>query len=68
LSVFYVDLFLIGVIIHAAVLFRKIELQVLISVGVFKDVEEMNDREMFIEYDKMRKQSHKVRQKYKDQI
>jgi len=40
----------------------------LISVGVFKDVEEMNDREMFIEYDKMRKQSHKVREKYKDQI
>jgi hypothetical protein len=68
LSVFYVDLYLIGIIIHAAILFRKIELQVLISVGVFKDVEQMNDREMFIEYEKMRKQSHKVRQKYKDQI
>jgi hypothetical protein len=33
-------------------------------MGVFKDLDEMNDREMFSEYDKMIKQSKKVRNQY----
>ena len=33
-------------------------------MGIFKDLDEMNDREMFTEYDKMIKQSKKVRNQY----
>ena len=33
-------------------------------MGIFKDLDEMNDREMFTEYDKMIKQSKKVRTQY----
>jgi hypothetical protein len=33
-------------------------------MGIFKDLDEMNDREMFTEYDKMLKQSKKVRKQY----
>ena len=35
---------------------------------MFKDLDEMNDREMFTEYDKMLKQSTKVRRQYHDRI
>jgi hypothetical protein len=40
---------------------RHLELQALVHMGVFKDLDEMIDREMFVEYDKMMKQSYKVR-------
>lgn len=33
-------------------------------MGVFKDLQAMNDRELFLEYDKMLKQSTKVRKQF----
>ena len=64
ISLFYSDLLLIPVLTYMALLFRRIEFDVLVKMGIFKDIEEMNDREMFVEYDKMRKQSLKVKQRY----
>lgn len=43
---------------------RRLELEALVAMGVFKDLNQMNDREMFVEYDKMLKQSTKVRKQY----
>jgi hypothetical protein len=40
---------------------RRLELEALVAMGVFKDLQAMNDRELFLEYDKMLKQSTKVR-------
>jgi len=34
---------------------RRLELEALVAMGVFKDLNQMNDREMFVEYDKMLK-------------
>ena len=44
------------------------ELTALIQMGIFKDLNAMNDREMFFEYDKMLKQSTKIRKQYKDRL
>ena len=55
LSMFYTDLLLIVMMTYALLLFRKLEMELLIEMGVFKDLNEMNDKEMFNEYDKMRK-------------
>lgn len=52
---FYTDLLLIVMMTYALLLFRKLEMELLIEMGVFKDLNEMNDKEMFNEYDKMRK-------------
>ena len=48
-----------------ALILKDVELEVLISIGIFKDIFEMSDREMFLEYEKLRKISYKVKQKYK---
>ena len=64
-SLFYVDMILIPALVYVAVTLREVEIDVLISIGVFKDLFEMNDREMFQEYDKLRKMSLKVKSKYK---
>ena len=58
------DLALVPALTWAILQFRKAELSALIDMGVFKDLDEMNDREMFSEYDKMIKQSKKVRNQY----
>jgi hypothetical protein len=56
------DILLIAALIYTAIVFRKSEVEILIHVvGIFKDIEDMNDREMFVEYEKMRKQSVKVK-------
>lgn len=47
---------------------RALELEALVAMGVFKDLQAMNDREMFAEYDKMLKQSTKVRRQYPHRI
>lgn len=47
---------------------RALELEALVAMGVFKDLQAMNDREMFAEYDKMLKQSTKVRRQYPNRI
>lgn len=65
LSLFYADFLLLAALTYAALLLRKVEVKAMIALGIFKDVNEMNDREMFTEYDKMRKQSLRVKEKYK---
>lgn len=56
------DIILIAALTYTAIVFRKSEVEILIHVvGIFKDIEDMNDREMFVEYEKMRKQSVKVK-------
>jgi hypothetical protein len=52
---------LLGVMTVASMNLRRAELEALQQLGVFKDLDEMNDKEMFNEYDKMLKQSKKVR-------
>jgi hypothetical protein len=64
LSLYFSDLALIPAQTWTILQFRKAELSALIGMGVFKDLDEMNDREMFSEYDKMIKQSKKVRNQY----
>ena len=62
---FYIpDLVLMPVLTWTIIKFRQVELKALIEMGIFKDLDEMNDREMFTEYDKMIKQSKKVRSQY----
>ena len=65
ISLYYVDMLLIPALTLVAMSLREVEVDVLISIGVFKDIFEMNDREMFQEYDKLRKVSLKVKNKYK---
>ncbi len=64
MSLFYVDMILIPAILYVAVTLREVEIDILLIIGVFKDLFEMNDREMFQEYDKLRKMSSKVKTKY----
>lgn len=65
ISLYYVDMLLIPALTLVATSLRQVEVDVLIAIGVFKDIYEMNDREMFMEYDKLRKVSLKVKNKYK---
>ena len=65
ISLYYIDMLLIPALTLVAMSLRQVEVDVLISIGVFKDIFEMNDREMFQEYDKLRKVSLKVKNKYK---
>ena len=46
-SLFFVDFVLIGFMTYGALMFRRVEVQVMLGVGVFKDVKDMNDHEMF---------------------
>jgi hypothetical protein len=64
-SLFFVDFVLIGFMTYGALLFRRVEVNVMLGVGVFKDVKDMSDQEMFQEYDKMRKQSFRIKQRYR---
>ena len=38
-------------------------MEVLISIGIYKNVDMMSDKEMFIEYEKLRKLSHRLKRK-----
>ena len=44
---------------------REVELDILITIKVLKNVDDMSDREMFHEYEKMRKQSYLVKKMYR---
>jgi hypothetical protein len=39
----------------ALILLRSAELEILVGLGVYKNVENMSDKEMFSEYDKLKK-------------
>ena len=68
LSRFYLDLVLICALTIQVIVMKRMELRALVKMGVFKELDAMNDREMFAEYDKMLKQSTKVRVQYKDRL
>jgi hypothetical protein len=42
---------------------RQVELEVLVELGVYKNVELMSDKEMFSEYEKLKKQSMKLQKR-----
>lgn len=64
-QLFFTDLLMIIILTTCIVKLRTIELDYLIHIGIFKNVDDMSDREMFNEYDKMRKQSYLMKKKYK---
>ena len=45
------------------IMLRHAELEVLVKLGVYKNVENMTDKEMFSEYDKLKKQSMKLQKR-----
>ena len=49
------------------VLMRQVELQVLVALGVYKNVENMTDKEMIDEYEKLKKQSRKMQKRIERQ-
>lgn len=49
----------------ALILLRSAELEILVGLGVYKNVENMSDKEMFSEYDKLKKQSLKLQKRIK---
>jgi len=63
-GLYFSDLALCLVLTWCLLKLKQCELSALIKMGIFKDLDEMNDREMFQEYDKMIKQSKKVRNQY----
>jgi hypothetical protein len=44
---FLVDFVLIGFLTFAIFAFRGVEVQILLAIGIFKDIKDMNDQEMF---------------------
>jgi hypothetical protein len=50
---FLPDLVLLALLTNTVVVYRQVELQALIEMGLFKELDEMNDHELFMEYDKM---------------
>ena len=64
MSAYYLDLVLMCGLTIQVLTMRRLELEALVAMGVFKDLQGMNDRELFVEYDKMLKQSTKVRKQY----
>lgn len=55
MSSYYLDLVLMCALTIQVLVMRRLELEALVAMGVFKDLQGMNDREMFTEYDKMLK-------------
>jgi hypothetical protein len=54
ISIFFVDMLMIAMQMLLLILMRHIELQVLVALGVYKNVENMTDREMIEEYDRLK--------------
>ena len=63
IAIFFVDIVLIAVFMLTLILLRHAELEVLVKLGVYKNVENMSDKEMFQEYDKLKKQSLKLQKR-----
>ena len=54
------DIFLIAAFMLTLLLMREVELEALVKLGVYKNVENLTDKEMFSEYDKLKQQSLKL--------
>lgn len=63
ISIFIVDLILIAVFMFVLLVLREAELHLLVSLGVYKNVEDLTDKEIISEYNKLKKQSNKLQKK-----
>ncbi len=62
-SIFFVDIVLIAVLMFMLLVLRQAELHVLVKLGVYKNVEDLTDKEIISEYNKLKKQSNKLQKK-----
>jgi hypothetical protein len=63
ISIFIVDLILIAVLMFVLIVLREAELHLLVSLGIYKNVEDLTDKEIISEYNKLKKQSNKLQKK-----
>jgi hypothetical protein len=63
ISIFIVDLILIAVFMFVLIVLREAELHLLVSLGIYKNVEDLTDKEIISEYNKLKKQSNKLQKK-----
>jgi hypothetical protein len=66
-SIFFVDMFMIFCLMLTLVVLRQVESQVLVALGVYKNVEHLTDKEMISEYEKLKKQSLKLQRRIRRQ-
>jgi len=55
ISIFIVDLILIAVFMFVLLILREAELHLLVTLGVYKNVEDLTDKEIISEYNKLKK-------------
>jgi hypothetical protein len=60
ISIFFVDIILIAVFMFVLLILRQGELNILVKLGVYKNVEDLTDKEIISEYNKLKKQSNKL--------
>ena len=64
-SIFFVDIVLIAVFMFMLLVLRQGELHILVKLGVYKNVEDLTDKEIISEYNKLKKQSNKLQNRLK---
>ncbi len=55
ISIFFVDIVLIAVFMFILLVLRQGELNILVKLGVYKNVEDLTDKEIISEYNKLKK-------------
>lgn len=65
ISIFFVDIVLIASFMFALLVLRQGELSILVKMGVYKNVEDLTDKEIISEYNKLKKQSNKLQSRLK---
>jgi hypothetical protein len=61
LAHFFNDLFLLALLNFIVLHLRQTEMHVLVDLGVYKNIDTMNDKELFAEYDKLLVSAKKMR-------
>ena len=61
LNLFFNDLVLLILLTFLVLYLREAEMKVLVDMGVYKNFDNMNDKEMFTEYDKLLNSAKKMR-------
>lgn len=65
ISVFYFDLLYLLLLTFTVVYFRQLEMNVLVDLQIYRNIDKMTDREMFEEYEKLFKQAKRMRRRHK---
>ena len=65
ISIFFVDIVLIAAFMLIILVLRQGELYILVEMGVYKNVEDLTDKEIISEYNKLKKQSSKLQTRLK---